>query len=94
LEERVQDPEKRWKFNEGDLEERKLWKDYEDYLVAFENMLGATSTAHAPWYVVPANRKWYRNLVVASTIVEAMTVLNLKQPPEPAGVDFSTLKIV
>jgi polyphosphate kinase 2 (PPK2 family) len=91
LEERVQDPEKRWKFNEGDLEERKLWKDY---MVAFENMLGATSTPHAPWYVVPANWKWYRNLVVASTIVEAMTVLNLKQPPERAGVDFSTLKIV
>ena len=91
LEERIHDPEKRWKFNEGDLEERKLWKDYRR---AFEDMLRATSTVHAPWYVVPANRKWYRNLAVASTIVEAMTDLNLKRPPEPAGVDFSTLKIV
>jgi polyphosphate kinase 2 (PPK2 family) len=56
--------------------------------------LRATSTDHAPWYVVPANRKWYRNLVVAETIVEAMTDLKLKQPPEPKGVDFSKLRIV
>ena len=91
LEERIHDPEKRWKFNEGDLEERKLWRDY---MRAFEQMLRATSTVHAPWYVVPANRKWYRNLVVASTLVEVMNELNLKRPPEPAGVDFSTLKIV
>ena len=91
LEERIHDPEKRWKFNEGDLEERKLWRDY---MRAFEQMLRATSTVYAPWYVVPANRKWYRNLVVASTLVEVMNELNLKRPPEPAGVDFSTLKIV
>jgi len=91
LEERIRDPGKRWKFNEDDLEERKLW---EDYMQAFEHVLAATSTDYAPWYVVPANRKWYRNLVVASTIVEAMTELNLKRPPEPAGVDFTTLKIV
>jgi PPK2 family polyphosphate:nucleotide phosphotransferase len=91
LEERVRDPEKRWKFNEGDLEERKLWKNY---MRAFEDVLRATSTDHVPWYVVPANRKWYRNLVVATTIVEAMTELKLKRPPEPAGVDFSKLQIV
>ncbi|HSA62696.1 MAG TPA: polyphosphate kinase 2 family protein [Nitrospiraceae bacterium] len=90
LEERIRDPEKRWKFNEGDLEERKRWKDY---MHAFEDVLRATSTDHAPWYVVPANRKWYRNLVVASTIVEAMNQLKLKRPPEPAGVDFSKLQI-
>ncbi|MBH0185006.1 MAG: hypothetical protein HP477_06215 [Nitrospira sp.] len=91
LEERIRDPEKRWKFNEGDLEERKRW---EDYMRAFEAVLGATSTDHAPWYVVPANRKWYRNLVVAETIVEAMNGLKLKRPPEPQGVDFSKLRIV
>ena len=90
LEERIRDPEKRWKFNEGDLEERKLWAHY---LRAFEDVLRATSTGHAPWYVVPANRKWYRNLVVASTIVQALEDLNLRRPPEPSGVDFSTLKI-
>jgi PPK2 family polyphosphate:nucleotide phosphotransferase len=54
LEERIRDPEKRWKFNEGDLEERKRWKDY---MRAFEDVLAATSTDHAPWYIVPANRK-------------------------------------
>ena len=91
LEERIHDPEKRWKFNEGDLEERKLWKDY---MRAFEDVLSATSTDCAPWYVVPANRKWYRNLVVATTIVEALNGLNLKRPPEPKGIDWGKLKIV
>lgn len=91
LEERIRDPEKRWKFNEGDVEERKRW---EDYMRAFEAVLGATSTDHAPWHVVPANRKWYRNLVVAEAIVEAMNGLKLKRPPEPKGVDFSKLRIV
>jgi PPK2 family polyphosphate:nucleotide phosphotransferase len=91
LEERIRDPEKRWKFNEGDLEERKFWKHY---IRAFEDVLCATSTAHAPWYVVPANRKWYRNFVVASTIVQALDNMNLKRPPEPSDVDFSTLQIV
>lgn len=90
LEERIGDPEKRWKFNEGDLEERKMWKDY---MRVFEDVLGATSAGHAPWYVVPSNRKWYRNLVVATTIVEAMNNLRLKQPPAPAGIDFDRLKI-
>jgi PPK2 family polyphosphate:nucleotide phosphotransferase len=91
LEERVRDPEKRWKFNEGDIEERKRWMDY---MRAFEDLLGSTSTDHAPWYVVPANRKWYRNLVVATTIVEAMDGLKMKRPPEPKGVDFTKLRIV
>jgi PPK2 family polyphosphate:nucleotide phosphotransferase len=91
LEERIRDPEKRWKFNEGDLEERKRWRDY---MHAFEDVLAATSRDHAPWYVVPANRKWYRNLAVASTIVEALEDLKLKRPPEPKGVDWKSLKIV
>ncbi|MGH9968721.1 MAG: polyphosphate kinase 2 family protein [Pyrinomonadaceae bacterium] len=91
LEERIRDPEKRWKFNEGDLEERKLWKKYMD---AFEAVLAATSTDHAPWYIVPANRKWYRNLVVADRVVEALENMKLKTPPAPAGINFETLKIV
>jgi PPK2 family polyphosphate:nucleotide phosphotransferase len=91
LEERIRDPEKRWKFNEGDLEERKLWKKY---MHAFEAMLAATSTDHAPWYIVPANRKWYRNLVVADRVVDALENMKLKTPPAPAGVNFDTLKIV
>jgi PPK2 family polyphosphate:nucleotide phosphotransferase len=91
LEARIRDPEKRWKFNEGDLEERKLWADY---MAVFEEVLSATSTDHAPWYIVPANRKWYRNLVVADLVVEALEVMKLKTPPAPTGVNFDTLKIV
>ncbi|MDP1769962.1 MAG: polyphosphate kinase 2 family protein [Nitrospirota bacterium] len=91
LEERIHDPEKRWKFNEGDLEERKLWKEY---MIAFEDMMAATSTSHAPWYIVPANRKWYRNLVVADRVVDALEHLKLKTPPAPVGINFETLKIV
>ena len=91
LEERICDPEKRWKFNEGDLEERKLWKNY---MSAFEDMMVATSITHAPWYVVPANRKWYRNFVVADCIVDALEHMKLRTPAAPAGINFDTLKIV
>ncbi|HSV89503.1 MAG TPA: polyphosphate kinase 2 family protein [Nitrospiraceae bacterium] len=91
LEERIHNPEKRWKFNEGDLEERKLWKDY---MEAFEDMMATTSTDHAPWYIVPANRKWYRNLVVADRVVDALEDMKLKTPPAPSGINFDTLKIV
>lgn len=91
LEARIHDPEKRWKWNSGDLEERKRW---DDYMQAFEEVLPATSTEHAPWYVVPANRKWYRNVVIADRVVDVLESMKLKVPPEPAGVDFATLKIV
>ena len=91
LEERIRNPEKRWKFNEGDIEERKLWKNY---MEAFENVMTATSTDHAPWYIVPANRKWYRNLLVADRVVSVLEAMKLKTPPAPAGINFDTLKIV
>ncbi|MBL8052554.1 MAG: polyphosphate kinase 2 family protein [Nitrospira sp.] len=91
LEARIADPEKRWKWNSGDLEERKLW---EDYLKAFEDVISATSTDCAPWYIVPANRKWYRNLVVAERIVNVLEDMKLKTPPAPEGVDFTKLRIV
>ena len=91
LEARIADPEKRWKWNSGDLEERKLW---EDYLKAFEDVISATSTDCAPWYIVPANRKWYRNLVVAERIVNVLEDMKLKTPPAPDGVDFTKLRIV
>ncbi len=91
LEARIRDPEKRWKFSEGDLEERKLWADY---MAAFEEVLSATSTQHAPWYIVPANRKWYRNLVVADRVVAALEDMKLKTPPPHANIDFDRLKIV
>ncbi len=91
LEARIADPEKRWKWNSGDLEERKLWNEY---LKAFEDVMSATSTDCAPWYIVPANRKWYRNLVVADRIVNVLENMKLKTPPAPDGVDFSKLRIV
>ncbi|MBU6432555.1 MAG: polyphosphate kinase 2 family protein [Nitrospirae bacterium] len=91
LEARIRDPEKRWKFSEGDLEERKRWADY---MAAFEAVLSATSSEHAPWYIVPANRKWYRNLVVADRVVDALEEMKLKTPPAPKGVNFDSLKIV
>jgi polyphosphate kinase 2 (PPK2 family) len=57
-------------------------------------VISATSTDHAPWYIVPADRKWFRNLVVADRVVQALDALDLKPPPSPPGVDFSKLRIV
>jgi PPK2 family polyphosphate:nucleotide phosphotransferase len=90
LEARIRDPEKRWKWNSRDLDERKLWNDY---LHAFEDAIGATSTDAAPWYIVPANRKWYRDVVVAQTLVATLEEMKLKCPPAPKGVDWDKLKI-
>jgi PPK2 family polyphosphate:nucleotide phosphotransferase len=69
LQERIDDPKKHWKFQHGDLDERKLW---DDYMKAYEDVLEKTSTKHAPWYVVPADAKWYRNLVVGAIIAEIL----------------------
>ena len=77
LEDRIQDPTKRWKFQGGDLDERKLWNQY---VKAYEDALSKTSTVAAPWYVVPANAKWYRNYVVASVIADALEGLKMKYP--------------
>jgi PPK2 family polyphosphate:nucleotide phosphotransferase len=77
---RYDDPTRRWKFSLGDLEERKLWDDYQ---AAFDEALSKTSTAIAPWYVIPANRKWFRNLAVASILAETLADLKPAYPPEP-----------
>jgi PPK2 family polyphosphate:nucleotide phosphotransferase len=77
LQARLDDPTKRWKFQRGDLEERKLWNDYRK---AYEAALSKTSTDEAPWYVVPANQKWYRNYIVGSVIAEALKRLDMKYP--------------
>lgn len=74
---RLQDPQKQWKFRLGDLEERKLWPQY---MRAYEDVLTKTSTEWAPWYIVPANRKWYRNIVVSTIIIETLKSLNLEFP--------------
>jgi len=80
LEERLSDPKRHWKFSAKDVEERRHW---DEYVKAYEDALEKCSTKRAPWYVVPADHKWYRNLVVAETIVETMRGMDLKYP-EPA----------
>ncbi len=75
--ERLDMPEKRWKFSPGDLDERKLWPKY---MEAFEEMLERTSTSYAPWYVIPANRNWMRNLAVTSILVDCLEKLDMKYP--------------
>jgi len=74
---RLERPEKNWKFSSSDVHERKFWADY---LHAFEEAIRATATKHAPWYVVPADNKWFTRLVVAAAIVEAVEELNLTYP--------------
>ena len=64
----------------GDLDERKLW---DEYMTAYEEALSRTSTAKAPWYVIPANRNWMRNLAVSSILAETMADLKPAYPPEP-----------
>lgn len=77
LQARLDDPTKHWKFSLGDLGERKLWDDYQS---AYEDALIKTSTEYAPWYVVPANRKWYRDLVISKVLVETLESLKMKYP--------------
>ena len=87
LQARVDDPRKRWKFRMGDLDTRKHWADY---LAAFEDALAKCSTDAAPWYVIPANHKWFRNLAVARIVAETLDDLDPKIPPPvepiPAGL--------
>jgi len=76
--------EKPWKFSFGDLEKRKQWADY---AAAYQDVLAETSTQWAPWYVVPANRKWYRNLVIGSVLVETLEGLDMALPEPEAGLE-------
>ena len=80
LQSRLDEPDKRWKFNPGDLKERAIW---DQYMQAYEDVLNKTSTKEAPWYIVPSDRKWYRNLVVAETLVKTLADLDMKYP-EPS----------
>ncbi|HUR59371.1 MAG TPA: PPK2 family polyphosphate kinase [Opitutaceae bacterium] len=79
---------KKWKFATGDLEVRKRWDDYH---VAYEEMLAATSHPAAPWHLVPADRKWYRDFVIATTVVRALEALHLKWPKPKE--DLSKIRI-
>ena len=75
--ERIDNPEKNWKFSAADLKERSYW---DDYAKAYEEMIRETATDYAPWYVVPADNKWFSRLVVAAAIIAALGSLDLKFP--------------
>lgn len=81
MQERLDDPTKTWKFNPGDLNERAVWSKY---MVAYENALQATSTNHAPWYVIPADSKTNRNLLISRLLLSTLKSLKLEYPPVPA----------
>jgi PPK2 family polyphosphate:nucleotide phosphotransferase len=84
LQDRLDDPTKHWKFNVDDLKERRLWKEY---MKAYEDALEQTSTPWAPWHIVPARTKWYRNLVIATTLVDALSRLDMRYPPAAPGLN-------
>ncbi len=84
LQARLDEPEKNWKFNSGDLDHRRRW---DDYMAAFEAALSTTSTDHAPWYIIPANRKWYRDLVMVQTIVDTLEGLEMAYPEAEPGLE-------
>jgi PPK2 family polyphosphate:nucleotide phosphotransferase len=75
--ERIDEPAKNWKFSAADVKERAHWKEY---MAAYQSMIRETSAPHAPWYVVPANNKWYTRAIVAAAIVEGLASLNLQYP--------------
>jgi PPK2 family polyphosphate:nucleotide phosphotransferase len=83
--ERLENPEKNWKFSANDIKEREFWHDY---MKAYEDMIRSTATGDAPWYVVPADNKWFTRVVVAAAIIDALASLDLSYPK----VDKETLK--
>jgi PPK2 family polyphosphate:nucleotide phosphotransferase len=84
LQERIDDTTKHWKFNVGDLAERKKWDDYQ---AAYEDALAKCNTEHAPWYVIPSDKKWYRNLVVSQLLKRTLQDLNPQFPEPEANYD-------
>jgi PPK2 family polyphosphate:nucleotide phosphotransferase len=84
FEARLRDPHKNWKFSEKDVKERDYW---DDYMRAYEDALSRCSTTWAPWYIVPANHKWYRNLVVSQIIIQTLEGLDMRYPPPLPDAD-------
>ena len=89
LQARLDKPHKRWKFSLGDLDERKLWDQYQE---AYEAALTRCNTDHAPWYVVPSDRKWYRNLVVSQLLRDTLEQLNPQFPPAEPGIEGAVVE--
>jgi PPK2 family polyphosphate:nucleotide phosphotransferase len=82
--ERLDTPEKHWKFNPADLVERNVWPEY---IKAYQEAISATSTDYAPWYVIPSNHNWYRNLLISNFVVDELKKLNMQYPPEAENLD-------
>ena len=88
IEDRMKDPAKRWKLSPTDFKEREYWDDYQE---AYEDVLNQCSTAWAPWYVIPADKKWFRNLAVAEIMLETLESMKMKFPK--ASFDTTKLKL-
>ena len=88
LQSRIDDKKKHWKLSDADIHERQFWPRY---MEAYNDILSATSRKHAPWFVIPADNKWYRNIAISTIIVELLQSLNLKYP-QPT-VDASSIKL-
>jgi PPK2 family polyphosphate:nucleotide phosphotransferase len=84
FQERLDNPDKLWKFSMGDLPVREHW---DDYMAAYEAALSKCNTEYAPWHIVPANRKWYRNLVITKAIVNTLEAMNPQYPAPETGLD-------
>jgi PPK2 family polyphosphate:nucleotide phosphotransferase len=88
LQSRIDIPDKHWKLSPADFEERQFWPKY---IEAYENVLRHTSPSHAPWFVIPSDHKWYRNVAISTILVDVMTRLKLKYPPatfNPEGINL------
>jgi PPK2 family polyphosphate:nucleotide phosphotransferase len=88
LQERIDDPEKQWKFRAGDLDDRALWPKFQQ---AYADAIHHTSTEHAPWHIIPADRNWVRNLAVAKLLLHAMEGMRPKLPPSDPSIVGSTV---
>ena len=88
LEERLDHPQKYWKVNPEDLKERGYW---DDYMKAYDDALRHCSTKHAPWYVIPSNKKWYRNVIISQILIETLEGLKMKYPE--AKTDIKKMKV-
>jgi PPK2 family polyphosphate:nucleotide phosphotransferase len=84
---RLDDPQRHWKISETDYSERELWPDY---IEAFEEAMEKTSTKHAPWYVIPSNHKWFRNLAISEIVADTLEDMKLKLPP--TNVDIAEIR--
>ena len=87
FQERLDDPARHWKISESDYEEREFWNEYTQ---AYEDVLNKTSTIYAPWYIIPSNHKWFRNLAVSKIVIEKLESLDMKLPE--AQVDINEIR--